>query len=129
VKRSAQSLVIALVILLVGGHAAAVQGVGWALMFLERVQTAPTVATAVSSTLDGKRPCDLCRAADQLRQDPPTGDAAAKHVAKKQDKAVQTDVVLPIEVVSVRMWSWSARVLPPLTQIADVPVPPPRLRA
>ena len=63
-----------LALLLVSGHTAGLHLVAWSGMFIDRVTTAPTVLQALISTVDGTRPCALCRAVVDLQDfDQPTG--------------------------------------------------------
>ena len=64
---------LALMVMLVGGHVAGLQLVAWCSMFVARVASAPTVCSAVVSTLDGSAPCALCRVVVAMRaHDEPT---------------------------------------------------------
>lgn len=92
-----------LVIALAGGHLACLQAVAWAGMFADRVQSAPTVAAALISTIDGSRPCGLCRVVDQL------ADAGKGPVEPpdKQLKKAEKSVIFVREIPTPAVSGWS----------------------
>lgn len=113
-----------LVIALAGGHLACLQAVAWAGMFADRVQTAPTVAAALASTIDGSRPCCLCQAVDQLADagkgaiDPP------EKQLKKAEKSIVLLQELPVPSVPVR-FDTDPSMASPHTRCEAPETPPP----
>lgn len=101
-----------------------VQMVAWARMFANNAQTMP-VATALATTFDGSRPCELC-----------TGVALAKDIASKQapqgversaeklQLACEVPTPFTIKAPIVGWPDPTAPYLPLRTE--QVPVPPPR---
>ncbi len=116
---------IILALLLISGHTAGLQVVAWAGMFSDRLATAPSAMSALVSTLDGSRPCALCRAVSDLQDatDKPTG---VLKVSKKPDSTGAVCVwQLPpmlwngmVSVAGVRRFA--------VAEVPDVESPPPR---
>ena len=56
------------VLLTFGGGSTLLQGVAWVSMFTGELEKDVSVEEALKNTFDGKKPCELCLAADKLRQ-------------------------------------------------------------
>ena len=120
--RASRGLALLLAILLIGGHAAALQVVAWAGMLASRSQTM-SWSTAVSSTFSGAAPCRVCRVVSALTTEAPQAAAAP---------TVKPDLALP----SVLAWIMPApsvtqrcpAAVPALATLwtGDVPTPPPQ---
>ena len=89
-----------LVLALAGGHLACLQGVAWVGMFIDRVQSAPTVAAALTSTIDGSRPCGLCRIVERLADAGKGPVEPPDKQLKKAEKSVIPVQELPTPAVS-----------------------------
>ena len=113
-----------LALLLISGHTAGLQLVAWSGMFVDRLATAPTAMQALVSTVDGTRPCALCRVVADL-QDHNQPNGVLKLVKKTESVPVK--------------WNWlpeSARCFIKLDRsgqryfvdddVMDVELPPPR---
>ena len=59
-QRAQKLIVVSLLVTLIGGHWAILQGVAWAQMFVRYSHDA-TWERALTSTFGGKRPCRLCK--------------------------------------------------------------------
>ena len=51
-----------------GGGSTLLQGIAWISMFSGELDKSMPVGQALKNTFDGKKPCDLCMAADQMRK-------------------------------------------------------------
>ena len=100
-----------LVALLAIGHAAGVQLIAWTCMFASRLPTA-SVQEALTSTLDGSRPCGLCVVAKSLATQeeaaPGAGNAAGKQPIKT------------LKIVKSPDWHLGEALLPPPVAGSDV---------
>ncbi|GDY12777.1 hypothetical protein LBMAG53_16550 [Planctomycetota bacterium] len=118
--------------LLVGIGPAAVQVVGWSMMLAERLSERP-VAAAVASTFDGSTPCQLCRLASRLGDDPTQQPSAPEPGKNLVLKKASTDALPPVQVVPAIHASPIATVLSPepdplALRLAVAPeLPPPRV--
>ncbi len=93
-----------LVALLTIGHAAGVQLVAWACMFASQLPTA-SVGQALTSTLDGSRPCGLCLVAKSLATQEQTAPSAGGTAGKQS--------LLTVKIVKTPDWHLGETLLPP----------------
>lgn len=125
--RPLRACALMLVLLLVGGHTAALQLAGWAGMLAERTQSM-ALGTAVRTTFDGSSPCRICYAVRDLQQT--TAVHAAGPVRKaalpQPDFAPLVSVVLPEPSLPLTVLMNPAAWVVPGAWRADVPTPPPR---
>ena len=71
--RAGRVLMVVTLMTMIGGHWALLQTIAWTGMMADHLQTS-SVCDALSTTLDGKHPCPLCKAI-----------AAAKETQRKQE--------------------------------------------
>jgi hypothetical protein len=129
--------VLLLVALLAIGHAAGVQLIAWTCMFASRLPTT-TVGQALSSTLDGSRPCGLCVVAESLATQeqaaPGTGNAG-KQPIKTVKTAKTPDWHLGEALLAPPLMEGDAELVRAAPAAAmegherQPPCPPPRTRA
>lgn len=125
-----RALILVLSLLLVGGHTAGLQVVAWSSMFAARVQTARNVGEAFISTIDGSKPCRLCKVVQQLDRAGEAPGAMPDSVLKTVKKP-QLSEPFPVELLPVA----EAGLCIPAPAVvafrprlpADVEVPPPRI--
>lgn len=113
-----------LALLLVSGHTAGLQLVAWSGMFIDRMSTAPTVMQALISTVDGTRPCALCRAVVDLQDhDQPTG---VLKTAKKPESIPVRWLCPPASVTFFQILDQFGKRCFADDDVLDVELPPPR---
>ncbi len=120
-----------LVILLVSGHTAALQVCAWASMFAERAPMM-SLTTALCSTFDGSKPCQVCYAVRDLRQvDAEHGDRTLRHTPAAHaplpapDLLPATQLQLPEpQLLGVACWCVGGAI-GASSWAAEVPTPPP----
>jgi hypothetical protein len=124
---------IGIVLLLVAGHSAGLQVLAWSAMVISRSQDMP-FTQAVTSVLEGKRPCVICRALDQdtgskLTRVPQRGEPLGKSIVKAPDFQRPA----PLELVTISagefIMQWDSSGTCPVGWVGTVPTPPPRARA
>lgn len=113
-----------LVLALAGGHLACLQAVAWAGMFVDRVQTAPTVAAALMATIDGSRPCCLCHAVEQLADAGKGPVEPPDKQLKKSEKSIVLLHELPAPAAPAR-YDWDPWKASPPTRCEAPETPPP----
>ena len=118
----AQFLIVASLIVTIGGHWAVLQTIAWAGMAISYSKNAP-LTDALVKTFDGKHPCQLCKAVKAGKQ--AERKEATLKVETKLDfwlarAASLLDAPMPFVVLPGESDSVQPRAEPP-------PTPPPRL--
>jgi len=125
--------IIALVLLLAVGHSAGIQAFAWMTMIVDRAQTV-SISEAISSTLNGIKPCPLCKAAKAfawaeagaLPAHAP-GKAPQKSQMPVADKWMVEDAwMMHVNVASSDACYWSHPQHQALSYSSAPPTPPPR---
>ncbi len=124
-------LLLGLVLIIAGGHVAALQLVAWGGMLACRVQER-SLAEAVASTFSGDEPCALCKAARALdgECDQPT---EVPDVPQKTVKMVKVETPPPIPLRLVAQpaadgVAWHQQLISRLESLVWIPdLPPPRV--
>lgn len=104
------------------------QVVAWTKMSVDNAAQL-TAAAAVSKTLEDA-PCPLCKAAQEGRKNSEQAPLAKDEIAKvkaKADPVAGETLLLSAKLFSGRDYAWPTDV-DSVTRVAEVPVPPPRLR-
>jgi hypothetical protein len=125
--------ILALVAILAIGNSAGIQAIAWVSMIVSRVQTV-TVGEAIASTLNGSRPCALCKIAKGLAtaEDSALLNHSAGKVPLKQHPSpamkwtMDEPWMMPADPLAEQTVMW-----PTLRQLANShssapPTPPPR---
>lgn len=120
-ERGGKLLVVFALVLLTGGHWAALQSVAWATMLANNLRS-QSFSQAVCTTFDGRHPCCLCKAIAAAKKSQKKSEAVAADL-KMEFPPVAAEVVLfpPAEFDVLPLKDCFAESL-----ASKPPVPPPR---
>jgi hypothetical protein len=125
--------VLALVAILAIGNSAGIQAIAWVSMIVSRVQT-ETVGEAIASTLNGSRPCALCKIAKRLATAEDSallghfaGKAPLKqHPSPAMKWTMDEPWMLSVNVAAEQTVMWPTLCQVALSHSSAPPTPPPR---
>lgn len=126
----AKSLVILAAITVMELPTATLQIVAWSQMLSERIPE-QGIEAAVDSTFNGKSPCELCLAAQEVQiaqqeSEPEQSVPASQHI-DKLGRYQLSKVNAPIAPAGQRIRMHPSFSIPPIAPAHQVPTPPPRV--